>query len=381
MSRITMFFSKIIITIAIVIFPVFTYAAQDMTIKVALLENFTLDKYAQAYKNSYYAGIKTAVIAARKKHIIVRFKNFTYGTEPLGIFGAIPFIKEWDANVVIGPHYSNQFLLLKRSFTNTLVLSPYSTDEEVLSMPINFYSLALADSYLAKANYTFINKNFPGRGIYNISQLDCKDCIDTTNNLIKIYAMKNKLSMVKSVTYLGDDIRDIDMTKLMHKYQKNDVIILQPSNDVDANLLVRRITNFLKTSNLVFIYNVDNWGSKKKHKKNLNSGNAYAARSFQIIPQIVDLKSRRYQDFYKYYHEKFKGNPDPVSYTTYRCIMSVVDALHKFPPVKTKIMKLTILDSYLAARKKNKNWYRITNYMIYEHLQKQAFFEGIISME
>ena len=64
---------------AIILCPTTTYAAKITTLKIAVLDNFTLEKYAQVYKNSYYAGVETAIYAAKKNHVVIRFKNFTYG--------------------------------------------------------------------------------------------------------------------------------------------------------------------------------------------------------------------------------------------------------------------------------------------------------------
>lgn len=357
----------------------FAYPTKATTLKIALLDNFTLEKYAQIYKNSYYAGIETAILAAKKQHVAIQFKNFTYGNDPLGVLDAIPTVKAWHPDVIIGPHYSNQFLLLKNYFHHVLVLSPYASDESISHMPSNFYSLALPDSDMARTNYIFIKKYFPNRSIYNISQLDCKDCIDTTKNLDAIYKRKNKSDLSSDANYLGDHIDTIDMKKLMKGYKKNSVIVLQPLNDLDANKLTVRITQFLKEKNLVFLYNVDNWGNNKNFQTIVDNANI-SSHIFRVTPWIINPHSEKYQTFVKYYREKFNTTPNnAVSYMTYRCIMSVVSALQKFLVPAKSTTKETVLASYSAALKSDKNWYRITKYAIFQHDHSHDVLLGVIT--
>lgn len=362
------------------LFSTMTYAGKITSLKIALLDNFTLEKYAQVYKNSYYAGIETAIFAAKKNNIAIQFKNFTYGNNPLGVIDAIPGVKAWHPDMVIGPHYSNQFLLLKNYFNNVLVLSPYATDEDILRMPSNFYSLALPDSALAMANFIFIKKYFPNRNIYNITQLDCKDCVDTTKNLDQIYAKKNKFISVKNAAYISDQVNIIDIAKLMRSYRKNNVIVLQPLNDLDANILTARIAKFLKDKNLVFLYNVDNWGSTKNFQTIVDDADIQS-RIFRVTPWIINPESHAYQTFLKYYRERFHANPNnAVSYMSYRCVMSVIDALQKFPRSTASNTQTSVLTSYRAALKQDKNWYRVTDYTIYEHIHKHDIMLGVISI-
>lgn len=368
------------ITLITTLYSSLVYAAKVTTIKIALLDNFTLEKYAQIYKDSYYAGIETAILAAKKNHILIHFKNFTYDNNPLGIFDAVPAVKAWHPDVVIGPHYSNQFLLLKNHFNHVLVLSPYATDEAISRMPPNFYSLALPDKYMAKANYIFIKKHFPNRNVYNISQLDCKDCIDTTKNLDAIYAEKGKLTIANNAVYLGDQVNTTNISKLMRDYQKNSVIVLQPLNDLDANILIARIATFLKRNNLVFIYNVDNWGNSKNFQTIVDKSDV-RADMFRITPWIINPQSRSYQLFVKYYRKKFHASQNnAVSYMSYRTVMSVVEALQKFPINPTLNMRESVLASYLAALKKDKNWFRVTDYAIYQHTHSHDVLLGKISI-
>ena len=349
------------------------------TLKIALLDNFTLEKYALIYKNAYYAGIETAILAAKKQHINIIVKNFTYGNNPLAILDAIATVKAWHPDVIIGPHYSNQFLLLRNHFHHILVLSPYASDESILTLPSNFYSLAMPDSNLAKINYIFIQQHFPNRSVYNISQLDCKDCIDTTKNLDAIYIKHNKSALVNGVTYLGDDIDNVNIKKLMKGYRKNSVIVLQPLNDLGANKLIVRIAQFLQEKNLVFIYNVDNWGSHK-NLQSIVDDEKVQSLIFRIVPWIINPYSKQYQSFSKYYRKKFNRNSNnAVSYMTYRSLMSVVVACQAFPVSKNLTTREAVLASYSAALKSNKNWYRTTKYAIFQHKNSRDVLLGVVT--
>lgn len=378
MNHVKRLIYKTIIILIIGLYSTFVSAKEITHLKIALLDNFTLEKYAALYKDSYYAGIETAILAAKKNHISIQFKNFTYDNDPLGVLNAIPSVKSWHPDAIIGPHYSNQFLLLRNHFKNVLVLSPYATDEALSSMPSNFYSLALPDKYMAKINYLFIKKYFPNRNVYNISQLDCKDCIDTTKNLDAIYADKHEINLVKDSVYLGNHINAIDIKKILRGYQKNNVIVLQPLNDLAANTLIVRITQFLKDNNLVFIYNVDNWGNSKNLQSIVDNAHI-KPRIFRIVPWIINPKSCSYQTFVKYYLERFHKNPsDAVSYMTYRCVMSIIVALEKFPTDTQSNTQKSVLDSYSNALKKDRNWYRITQYAIFRHKNKRDVLIGVM---
>jgi len=380
MKRIENFLLYAVIMIMVTLCPAMAYAEKMTTLRIALLDNFTLEKYAQAYKNSYYAGIQTAILAAKKNHISIQFKSFTYGDDPLGVIDAIPVVKAWHPDVIIGPHYSNQFLLLKQYFNNVLVLSPYATDEAISHMPSNFYSLALPDSNTARANFIFIKKYFSGSNIYNISQLDCKDCIDTTKSLDLIYAKENTLVSVKNAVYLGDKINSLNIAELMQGYQKNSVIVLQPLNDLDANILIARVAKFLKDKELVFLYNVDDWGSNGNFQTIVDNANIQA-QIFRITPWIINKQSHDYQEFVGNYQEKFHASPNnAVSFMAYNCIMSVVGALQKYPSKDTMLnVQASVLASYLSALKQNKNWYRGANYAIYEYTHKHDVLHKVIS--
>ena len=104
-------------------------SASSDNIKVAILDNFHSEILpSEQYGNYYLQGISIAADSALKdNHIHVVYKNFTYGTNPLGILQSLSAIKEWHPDLIIGPRSSNQFLLLKNQLNNILVISPYAT--------------------------------------------------------------------------------------------------------------------------------------------------------------------------------------------------------------------------------------------------------------
>ena len=147
---------------------------------------------------------------------------------------------------------------------------------------------------------------------------------------------------------------------------------------MDANILIARIIEFLKIPNLVFLYNVDNWGNTKNFQAIVDNTDIHA-HIFRVTPLILNTQSKTYQTFVTSYQEKFHRDPNgALSYMTYRCVMSVVDALQKFP-APSQNAKISVLTSYLVALKKDKNWYRITTYIIYKHMHEHDIKLGIIT--
>lgn len=326
-------------------------ANQPHTIRIAILDNFTIEKSSHKYKDDYFDGVSTATMAAREKGFIIQHKTFTYGSHPLDILAAIPEVQDWKPDFIIGPHSSNQFLLLDKYFKNILVLSPYATDEDITKMPSNFYSLSLPDSFIAKAMLSYMEKYFHGANIFNIAQADCKDCVDLTNIFNELYKTKFPKATIADSFYIGNDVKNLNLEKLMAGYQKGDVIILQPLSHGDANILMPRISNFLKQKNITFIYNLDNWGNCKTAKKSLSKDDIDYT-SIRVSPYIQNRNSEIFEDFITHYQRQFNAYPqNAVSYMSYASVMSVINALVLFPH-RNLDHKSAVLSSFKSAHLK-----------------------------
>lgn len=340
--------------------PIISFA-NNTIIHVAILDNIEDQSLPNNYKHSYIQGLQVAALAAQVQGFTVQYKTFFYTNQPLAILKEVPLVQAWKPDVIIGPHSSNQFLLLKSSFGNTLVISPYASDPQIANMPANFYSLSSSDVSIDKALTKFISSNFNQKNIFNVVAGDCKDCVDATLLFSNMYKKNNPLREINEGIYL-ENVSEVNIGKLMNNYKKDDLIVLQSSTYEEAQQLIYRISSYFNTSELTFITNLDNWGSFGCGLVPNDNYNEY-----WITPYLFDKRSENYQTFLKYYSQKYNYRPrDGISYTSFLTVMSVVGALTHYPYHQTKSMRNNILNNYLLAIKQNPNWFKATLNAIYK---------------
>jgi hypothetical protein len=336
------------------------------TVRVAILDNFTAEKSSQKYKDAYIRGVIAAKLAASEKGFSIQYKTFTYGSNPLDILVSVSELQSWKPDLIIGPHSSNQFLLMPKYFKDIMVVSPYATDEATTKMPANFYSLSWPDSYMVKATLAFMEKYYPGRDVFNLTQADCKDCFDMTEIFSKMYKTKYPNAQVINSYYTGNSVLNLNLLKIMSRYKRDSVIVLQPLSYADATILISSISNHLKQRNSIFIHNLDNWGNLTEAKK-IISDDGIGYSSFRVCPQMENPKSENYKKYLSYYQRTFHSDPDnAVSYMTYSSVVSAIDALAYLPHEKLRNIREAIIFAYQAALKKNRNWYRSESFVYYQ---------------
>lgn len=337
-----------------------------LTLKIALLDSPNNMPHQTElwtrYEKSYFSGIETAAYTVKKSGFKIQYKNFFYGIDPLDILNQVPEVKKWQPDLVIGPHYSNQFLLLKNYFPDTLVLSTYASAVDMVSLPKNFYSLSLPDINLVKAMNYFIQSNFTKRNIFIIAQGDCRQCIDMKNEFISSNEKKIVKVKTAAVTLLLENNNTVNFSKLISGHEQ-DVIVLLAATYYGYADLVNRIYNATRSKHLVFVTDVDNWGGDADSRilfKNIKSYDNY-----RFVSPAINKNSYKYKEFEKAYKDLFKSNtPDEISYQTYLTVISVVRALQQFPVSEKLSMQKRVLQSYLIALKKNKNWFRSTLFYV-----------------
>jgi ABC-type branched-subunit amino acid transport system substrate-binding protein len=348
--------------------------ADSKVIKVAVLDNIGDSSLPSDYRSSYLQGVATAVMAAEQQGYAIQYKTFFYSDKPLAIFNEIPQVTAWKPDVIIGPHFSNQFLLLKNRFSNILVISPYASDPELATMSSNFYSLSISDAELNNAIVEYMSKSFPNKNVFNVVAADCKDCIDSSNFLSNLYVQENPAAKVTNGLYVGD-VAAVDIGKLMGNYQKDDIIVLQSDSFLSSQQLIFRISSYLARDNLIFINCLDNWGSINSAimpNKNYTE--------YWITPYLFDKTSKNYQDFLQYYMEAYKSPPqNAISYTAFLTLISVTTALSNAHYDPSQSMRANILKSYQAAREKNPNWFRPTATAVYRTNAQGVQLIGMVS--
>lgn len=355
------FFRKSVLIIGFIA-PV-ALANNQPIIKVAILDNLMSQKLAsEQYLRDYMDGIKIAKIASHQLGFNLKYKTFFYDRNPLSILNKIKKITQYKPDFIIGPRSSNQFIVLNGWFSNILVLSPLASSSE--AMPKNFYSLASPDSLSSKMITQFIHDRYPNNGIYLISEVDCRSCLETSNQVLEQFKNQNPGSSPIQKKIISDQVEEISIPELMSGYKKNDIIII-PGTSYASGILISRIINYLKNANPIFI-GTDGWGEwSVGYVGKLRSHFPY--RAYRITPQFINKQSVRYQRFEQYYKEAFHRNlpKDTISYIAYSSVMSVIAALPSAQLSEEAITPQYILSNYYKALEQNNHWFRPESYEVY----------------
>lgn len=349
--------------IAVVLFFVFiaklSYA--DPEIRIAILDNFRYQKYVTTnYKTYYTKGLNLAAKEAKKNGYLIKYQIFQYDQTPLSIFDALIKAQEWNPDIIIGPRDSNQFLLLSSRIDDVLTLSPFATSTKILSMPSNFYSLTLPDSYTATAMFEFISKYFPNKNIFVITEANCKSCTDVSDQIISIWK-KEKNSTPNQTFYVQDNIPDPEV--LLKNFTRGDIIIL-PNMAHSSAVLMATLTNYLNTET-IFVGG-DAWGAwNDTEVGKLKSKKPYTA--FHIVPwslESCDLDLLAFKKLYiDYYHE----DPlDKLSFISFSTINSIVSAYKIYGNQFSGSMREKLLASYQLALEEQPLFHKPVNYLIYK---------------
>jgi ABC-type branched-subunit amino acid transport system substrate-binding protein len=345
-----------------------SYASDKNTLNIALLDTpfnempQDLSFWSQ-YQNAYFAGIEAAAYSAKPYGIKIHYKPFFYGSGPLDILDEIPKVKAWQPDVVIGPSFSDQFLLLKNYLNDVLVLSSYASDVALSKLPKNFYSLYLPDNYIAMASGEFIKEKYPDKNIYIISQADCKQCVDFGKLFTTAYKKLSPTATVEQTEFLQDDMSALDIKKLISGHE-NDVILAFPSTYFAYNTLINRITAQFPENNFIFFTDQDNWGSNTD--VNTSGEKDIKYQSYRIAPLLFNSNSNEFKQFKHAYYQIYHSEPtDAVSYMTYVTVMSVVTAIKQFPTSANLSIHNKVLASYGAALAYDPNWFRSKTFGIY----------------
>lgn len=351
---------------AIFLLPHYGYA--ETVIRVAVLDSPNLPQKVwiwSHYKKAYLAGIEIAVAAAKKQGIRLEYKTFFYGQNPLDVLTEIPKVIAWHPDVVLGPHYSNQFLLLKRYFPDTLVISSYVSAPEVYQLPSNFYTLCPPDTVIVEALHTFLNTHLPNVGIHLITQADCRSCINITNLVAQYY--KNSNRHITHAEFIGDNINDLDIPKLLKGYKKGDLIFIEPVNYYHYMQIITRITHYVDEPNLSFMTDSDYWGNPETPESFEADASNDPYIAYRVNPVVLNKKDTFFKLFQEIYLKKYgQLSEDSVSYMNFLSLMSVLHAIDKYPSAKPTARERT-LQSYAEALKNNPHWFRPKSVAIYRN--------------
>lgn len=342
-------------------------------LRVAILDNLKLSETLGVsfnYENIYLSGINIAVLAARKQGIDIEYKTFFYGANPLDVLRKVPEVQAWKPDIILGPHYSNQFLLLKKYFSDVLILSSYASDPALVNLPSNFYSICLPDDVVLKILSQFVYKKFADRNIHIISQADCKNCVDIANLFLIDYQHLDSSAIISEMHFVGNDINTMNILNMIKGSKQDNLIFIEPLDYYMYLNMTSRIAEVLKSPNLVFVTVMDLWGDADMLQKLILKKSSIKYKAYRISPLLLDdVSDKKLQQFNQLYSEYYKKPAtNAMAYITFLTVMSAVSALEQFP-VKNRhlMMRERVLASYRKALQVDPNWFRPQQYGIYRY--------------
>lgn len=356
----------------------FALAAKEVALKVAILDQLQSQKFSsEKYERDYFDGLDVAVSIARDRGIRIESKHFSYGREPLDILEGVKQVKEWKPDFVVGPRSSNKFLLLKDQFSGVLVISPLATASTVASLPDNFYSLTLPNEFATKAMVNFVMRDFPRRDVFMVLESACKNCVDYGETFKNLLKERSKKISIQETRFADGTEETVDIKTLTAGYKKGN-LILMPNTSYASGVLIPKISDLLAVNDLVFLGG-DDWGAwKSGYVGKVKSKYSYTA--YRIGPWALEDKSSDVTKFKREFkRRKNKEASDTISYISYRTLMSVIESVKKSDLEKSQDLKITILSSFQAAKKKKENWFRNPSYAIYKLNQDGEIYAGSIS--
>lgn len=352
--------------------------ASNKPIKLAVFENPQPDpshpEISQDLVNAYLAGINTAIEVADSEGIRITEKDFFHINTLPNIIEKASAVNAWNPDVIMGFSTSNEFIMSKAFFGNRLILSISATDQDISTMPNNFYSLGSPDTATVNTIIKFIDAHYRNANLFVTVAAESKESGDFADLLSKIYKKNHPNKRVVESRFLTDDMEHLNFQKYMKGYQKGDVIIMMSMGYNSAIELMNKITNYLSPIKPIFVTSTDNWGSDLIAQKIVGNYDA-----FRIDTLAGDQDNKDYKTFYKNFVKIYHAKPEnKISFVTYQTVMSFVMSLKKYKQSSHALTPKTILWSYHQALKQNPNWFRPKEYVVYKlKSQKEIYFETI----
>ncbi len=344
--------------------PIFA-TSHTNTIKVAIIDNFHFQPFiSDSFGKNYIKGIQLEANNARKQaNIIYHYKAFNYSrNNPLDIYNSIKNAKRWKPDVVIGPRNSNMFLLLKNSFKDTLVISPFATANQVYKLPSNFHTLALSNKYIAKAMMIFLQKRYPNHGVFTIVESDCTNCVSVAQAFKKLAKLKHITYHERSIDQ--EALKSISITKLLDQYHQGDIILL-PNMAYFSGIMMIRIVNTLNKKGLIF-FGGDGWGTwNNTIIGKMKARQPYIA--YHFTPINNSLKDPVVKNFIQTYKKEYPKDGLPTGdamLVGYKTLKSITCALKS--KSFNNFAKNTVLKAFINKIHNNPNWFRSPYFAVYK---------------
>jgi len=350
-----------------------------ITVKVAILENLQTQKLSsEQYEKDYFTGIEVAKEDAHQKGINYIVKYFKYGTETTEFFDEVKKLKDWNPDLIIGPRTSGKFLLLKDEIKDTVVFSPLATASAVSQMPSNFYSLTFPNEYTGEAIGSTAKKLFPGKNIFELIEVDCKNCVDAAKTFETKYGSMDPTIKFKKASYLNDQAEKIELGPLLREYKPGD-IFLMANTSYTSGVMIARISDYLEKDGVTFLGN-DEWGSWKAGYVG-KLGSKFKYRAIRVEPWSLDVKNNFLARCQSAYSKKNDGKPLPdlISFISCHTLNMATDLL--VGKNQGAGPKETLMAALKSKLKRDPNWFRPRSYAVHELTQNGEKFITTINVK
>jgi len=327
---------------------------KELKVAVILKNPNTLPYTSSRYLDYYKQGLNTASSLANTMGMAVKYKFYVM-KDITKLPQQMQKIKNWDPGFIIGPNYSNAFLLLKNHFKNTLVLSAYANAQSIAFLPDNFHTLNPLNEQYAQTVYNYIVKTFPSGNVHVIVDKSCKACygmsVAILNN-IRSGCPRKKIYTNYFVDFIS---AQVPVEGLIKDFSKNDVILMLTTSD-SAMVLIPKIADYLNYP-AIFI-GTDTWGSSVDSKLGrLRSKKPYTA--IRVIPRSLQLDIPELSFFKQYYQKCYHKLPvDNITYAVFSTVNSVLYSLTNCKVNHSNEIRDQILTCYQQQLKKNRDAFR-----------------------
>ena len=332
-------------------------------IKLAIVDNFRYQKFVTThYKEYYLSGLELAIVEAKKDDVHIIYKVFQYNDEPLSIINKIAELQRWKPDFIIGPRDSNRFLLLAPHISDTLTLSPFATSLEIKKLPGNFHTMPLLSEHEAEAMFVLMQKDFPTKNAFLLTEADCKSCVDVSESLLNIWK-KNNIKKIDTDYYVSNSSSNITLEKI--KLMDEAPVIILPNLAHNTAYLMSKISGLFSNKITTFIGG-DGWGDwHDTEVGKLGKNNTY--ESYHVVPWSLDVDLPEVKEFSKAYQEYYQDAPkNKLSFVIYRTIISATTAYKKYQNQFNGDLRYKLMRSYNAALKCDPYWFKPIHYVVYK---------------
>ncbi len=230
-----------------------------------------------------------------------------------------------NADLIIGPFFNNNLIRLVKNLkqSQTKIVSPFATDDNVLSLNQNVIKLSLSTSKEYKYLCNYIINNYSNSNIFIINDGSEKHIKMSKN----IYEIIDNLKDSNSNISINQPISINNISKI------NDLIDIHKEN-IFISLLKgeAEINNYLRIlNNMSDKYNISIYGMKEwSDIENIDYNYLNNIKFYLFSPFFIDYQSEKVISFIEAYRQKYYTDPNIYSFIGYDLCRYFLEILYKY---------------------------------------------------